>query len=297
MNVIAGLITSTIAGATPILLASLGGALTFYAGVFNIAMEGMMLMAAFCAVWASFTFGSWLAGVAAALLGATVLAVVFIVFAVWLGSDEFVTGIALNLFTLGLTTFLLRQSFGVRGVFSSPGIDPLPRVDIPFLKALPTIGELLSGHSLIVYLAALAVPAVAWLLFATRFGLRLRAAGYNAASLDACGVSTQRVRIYALLLCGVLCGLAGAFLSLGYVTLFAENMSAGRGWIALAAIILVSGRPWGLALVSLIFGFTDGLGLLLQNTVIPPQFTAMTPYLATLVALYFYARRRKERYG
>ena len=106
----------------------------------------------------------------------------------------------------------------------------------------------------------------------------------------------NRLRIYALLLCGVLCGLAGAFLSLGYVTLFSENMSAGRGWISLAAIILVGGNPWGLAIISLIFGFADVLGLLLQSYQVPAQFTAMLPYLATLVALYFYARRhRKDR--
>jgi simple sugar transport system permease protein len=99
------------------------------------------------------------------------------------------------------------------------------------------------------------------------------------------------MRVYALLICGVLCGLAGAFLSLGYVTLFSENMTAGRGWISLAAIILVGGTPWGVAWIALLFGLADVAGLLLQSYQIPAQFTAMTPYLATLVALYFYARR------
>jgi general nucleoside transport system permease protein len=147
----------------------------------------------------------------------------------------------------------------------------------------------------VVWLALVATLLLAYIVFGTRFGLRLRAAGYNAACLDSSGVPTARVRIYALLICGVLCGLAGAFLSLGYVVLFAENMSAGRGWISLAAVILVAGNPWGVALISLLFGFSDGLGLLLQTSNVPAQFTAMVPYAATLVALFFYARRVLKR--
>ncbi|HZW05041.1 MAG TPA: ABC transporter permease, partial [Anaerolineaceae bacterium] len=121
------------------------------------------------------------------------------------------------------------------------------------------------------------------------------AAGYNAPSLESSGVSPARMQLYSLLICGVLCGLAGAFLSLGYVTLFSENMSAGRGWISLAAIILVNGHPVGIALISLLFGFTDGLGLLLQGFRVPAQFTAMVPYVATLIALYFYSVRARKR--
>ena len=296
MNIITGLINGAISGATPILLAALGGSFTFYAGVFNIAMEGMMLVAAFCAVWGSFTFGSWMAGVLLAIAGSLALALIFIFFAVVLDTDEFVTGIALNLFALGATTYLLRQSFGVKGVYAGPGIEPIPTLNFPLIEQIPLIGPILSGQNLMVYVAVLATFVCAFLVFRTRFGLRLRAAGYNAASLDSSGVPANRLRIYALLLCGVLCGLAGAFLSLGYVTLFSENMSAGRGWISLAAIILVGGNPWGLAIISLIFGLADVLGLLLQSYQVPAQFTAMLPYLATLVALYFYARRhRKDR--
>ena len=296
MNIFTGLINGAIAGATPILLAALGGSYTFYAGVFNIAMEGMLLMAAFCAVWGSFTFGSWVAGVLLAIMGSLALALIFIFFAVVLDTDEFVTGIALNLFTLGATTYLLRQSFGVKGVYAGPGIDPIPTITLPLIEQIPVIGPILSGQNLMVYVAVAATIVSASLVFRTRFGLRLRAAGYNAASLDASGVPSSRLRVYALLLCGVLCGLGGAFLSLGYVNLFSENMSAGRGWISLAAIILVNGNPWGVAIIALLFGFADVLGLLLQSYQIPSQFTAMTPYLATLVALYFYARRQRKEH-
>jgi simple sugar transport system permease protein len=297
MNILVGLITGMISGATPILLAALGGALTFYAGVFNIAMEGMMLMAAFFAVLGSFYFHSWLVGILFAILGSLALAAIFIFFSVTLKTDEFVTGIALNLFALGTTTYLLRQIFKVKGVFTSKSLVSVPNIRIPYLDTIPFVGPILSGRNLIVYLAALATILCSYLVFRTRYGLRLRAAGYNAASLDSSGVLASRIRAQALLACAVLCGLGGAYLSLGYVTLFAENMTAGRGWISLAAVILVEGHPVGIAAISLIFGFFDGLGLFLQGYSVAPQFTAMVPYIATLAALYVYARRGRGRKG
>jgi ABC-type uncharacterized transport system permease subunit len=295
MNVFTGLINGMISGATPILLAALGGAFTFYAGVFNIAMEGMMLTGAFFAVLGSYYFDSWLMGVLLAIVGSLVLALIFIVFAVVLDTDEFVTGIALNLFAVGATTYMLRQIFKVKGVFANPGIQAMPAIKIPWIENIPVIGSILSGQNVMVYVAIAATLLSFYLVFKTRFGLRLRAAGYNPACLDSSGVPSNRLRVSSLLVCGVLCGLAGAFLSLGYVTLFSENMSAGRGWISLAAIILVSGHPLGVALISLVFGFSDGLGLLLQGYQVPAQFTSMVPYVATLIALFFYARREIKR--
>jgi simple sugar transport system permease protein len=295
MRAIIGLVTGTLSGATPILLAALGGAFTFYAGVFNIAMEGMLLMGAFCAVLGSYFFQSWVAGLICAVLGSMTLALIFILFAVVLKTDEFVTGIALNLLAAGATTYLLRQLFGVRGAFADAGIQAIPRLEIPLLDRVPVLGEIISGQNLIVYLAALAVAACGYVIFRTPFGLRLRAAGYNVASLESSGVRPARVRVAALLICGGLCGLGGAFLSLGYVRLFAEGMSAGRGWIALAAVILVNGQPWGLALIALLFGLADGLGLFLQGYAVPAQFTGMVPYAATLLALFVYAQRKRRR--
>lgn len=293
MRLLIGLLNGTLSAATPILLAALGGAFTYYAGMFNIAMEGMMLVAAFSAALGSYFSGSWWVGVLCGVLGSTLMALIFIAFAIGLKTDEFVTGIALNLFAVGATTYLLRQIFDVKGSLASPRIQAIPAIEIPILNSIPFLGEILSGQNLMVYVAALAVLACGYLVFRTPFGLRLRAAGYNAPALDASGVPTWKVRVAALLLCGVLCGLAGSFLSLGYVRLFAENMSAGRGWISLAAIILVSGHPVGIALVSVLFGFSSGLDLFLQSYNIPAQFTGMVPYLATLIALYFYARRTK----
>ena len=294
MNIITGLINGMISGATPILLAALGGTFTFYAGIFNIAMEGMMLTGAFFAVLGSYYFDSWLMGIVCAIIGSLLMALIFILFAVTLKTDEFVTGIALNLFALGATTYMMRQIFNVKGAFSNPGIVPIPRIHIPLLEKIPILGNILSGQNLIIYITVLVVILSAFIIFKTRFGLRLRAAGYNAPSLDSSGVSSAKIRIWSLIICGILCGLAGAFLSLGYVTLFSENMSAGRGWISLAAVILVNGNPWGIALISLLFGFTDGLGLLLQQYM-PSQFTSMVPYIATLIALYFYSIQARKR--
>lgn len=294
MNVLIGLINGMIVSATPILLSALGGSLTYYAGIFNIAMEGMMLNGAFFAVIGSYYFHSWIMGILFAIVGAILMALVFILFSVVLKMDEFITGIGLNLFALGLTTYLLQQVFHVRGMFSNPEIVPVPALTIPLIKDIPILGSILSGHNLLVYLTIIAVIAVRYLVFKTRFGLRLRAAGYNRTCLDTSGVSANRIRIWSLILCAVLCGLAGAFLSLGVVTGFTKNMSAGKGWISLAAVILVSGNPTGVALISLLFGFTDGLGLFLQKS-LPSQFTSMVPYVATLVALFIYSVRLKKK--
>jgi len=294
MNIMIGLINGMIAAATPILLAALGGTLTYYAGIFNIAMEGMMLSGAFFAVLGSYFFHSWIVGILFGVLGAILIALVFIFFSIFLKVDEFVTGVGLNLFAVGLTTYLLRQIFNVKGAFTDPGIVPIPKIQIPMIQNIPVLGKILSGQNLIVYIALIAVIFITWLVFKTRFGLRLRAAGYNSTCLDTSGVSSNLIRFHSLMLCGILCGFAGSFLSLGYVTLFTENMSAGRGWISLAAVILVSGNPLGIALVSLLFGFADGLGLFLQQS-LPSQFTSMVPYVATLIALFIYSIRKKKK--
>ncbi len=294
MNIFVGLVNGSFAAAAPILLAALGGTLTFYAGVFNIAMEGMMLGGAFFAVLGSYYFQSWGMGILFAILGAVVMALIFILFAIVLKMDEFVTGIGLNLFAVGATTYLLRKIFAVKGAFANPQIVGIPAVNIPLIEDIPVLGKILSGQNLVIYLTVILTVIILHITFKTRFGLRMRASGFNTPCLDSSGVSSNRIKIIALLVCGVLCGLAGAYLSLGYVTLFSENMTAGRGWISLAAVILVNGHPMGIAMISLLFGFADGMGLFLQRSM-PPQFTDMVPYVATLVALFVYSIRKKKQ--
>lgn len=295
MDLLIELLRSTILAATPVLLASLGGTYTFYSNVFNIAMEGMMLIGAFMAVLGSYFSGSWEIGLLAGISGGLLAALIFIVFAVYLKTDEFVTGIAINMLALGGTTYLLRQIFEVKGAFMSSDIIPIPTWHLPLLGEIPFLGKLISGYPFIVYLALLLAVLVEIHIFKTRFGLRLRATGEDFHTVDAVGVNSNNIKSISILLSGLLCGLGGVFLSLGYVNLFAENMSNGRGWIALAVIILTRGKPLGLLLMSLVFGFFEGLGLTLQGTAIPSQFTQMVPYLATLVALYFYSREKKKK--
>ncbi len=288
------MLRSSVLAATPVLLAGLGGTYTYYANVFNIAMEGMILIGAFTAVAGSYLAGSWVVGMLAGMAGGLAAALVFAVFAVYLKTDEFVTGTAINMLALGGTTYALRQMFRVKGAFMSPRIQAIPRIRVPLIGELPGIGTILSGHPFLVYVTLALAILIEWHIFRTRYGLRLRAAGEDPRAVDSVGVNSDRIRARAILISGALCGLAGVYLSLGYVTLFAENMSNGRGWIALAVIILTRGRPLGLLTMSLVFGFFDGLGLSLQSTRIPPQFTQMVPYIATIAALYLYSREKKR---
>lgn len=292
-----GLISGSLSSTAPILLAALGGMYTYYAGIFNIALEAMMLAGAFGAVVAAHGTQSWLWGIAGAIAASSVLALIFAVFVLALRTDEFVTGIALNLATVGATTFLLRRIYKKAGAFSGTAERPIPavpRVRLPLLSDVPMIRSVAAGHTIIEWMIPALVVGSAVLVFRTRFGLRLRAAGWNAACLEASGVSTIRLRSQALFLCSVLCGLAGAFLSIGYLQLFGENMSNGRGWISLAAIVLVSGSPFGITVLCLVFGLAASIGLKTQGIGVAPQFTEMLPYLATLVALFMYSQKRRR---
>jgi general nucleoside transport system permease protein len=292
---ITGLLPGTVSGMTPVLLAALGGALTWYAGIFNIAMEGMLLTGALGAVIAADGTGSWVAGLIGGVAGAMVLSVIYVVFVVIVGADEFVTGIALNLAALGGTTFLLRKLYDV-GSYNPSDLPQVPSIDVPLLREIPLIGSLFRGDlNLLDVMALVATAVVAIAVTRTRFGLRLRAAGSSAQSLDASGVSTGLVRILAVVWCGILCGLGGAWLSIGFGRGFGENMSNGKGWIALVAVILAKGRAWTIAAAAAVFGFADALGLFAQGYSVPSQLSSMFPYLATLVALFIAARRTRLR--
>jgi simple sugar transport system permease protein len=289
------LLNSTFRFATPILLAALGGLICERVGIFNIALEGLMLTGAFAAVVGSYYAGSAVGGVLTAILAGVVLAAIFGGFVITLRGDMIVLGIAINLLAAGLTVFLLRTIFGVKGAFQDPSIQGLGKIDIPSLAALPVLGPLLSGHSWVIYLSLLLVAGMQLLLFHHVLGLRIRGAGEHPEAAASLGVNVTALQYMAVLFSGALCGLAGAQLSLGNVTLFVENMSAGRGWIAVVAVMFGRAHPLGVLAASLLFGLADSIGFRLQGLQMPSQFTAMVPYVVTLVSLFIIEAQRRRR--
>lgn len=290
----ATLLNSTFRFITPILLAALGGLICERVGVFNIALEGLMLTGAFFAVVGSYYAGSAFVGVLTAMAAGGVLALIFAFLAVTMRGNMIVLGIALNLLAAGGTVFLLSTFFGVKGAFQDPQVRGLNKITIPGINDLPVLGPMLSGHSWIVYGSWALVAIVYVLLFHHRLGLRLRGIGEQPEAAATLGINVAATRYAAIIISGLLCGLAGAQLSLGQVTLFVENMSAGRGWIAVVAVMLGQAHPLGVFLASILFGLADSVGFRLQGLGLPAQFTGMVPYVVTLIALFVTQARRRQ---
>ncbi|SHE57136.1 nucleoside ABC transporter membrane protein [Tissierella praeacuta DSM 18095] len=289
------LIQHTIRTATPLILAALGGLLTQQAGILNIGMEGMILLGAFFGVVGSYFFGSSFMGVLLAAFIGLLIGLLFALFVIDLKSDEFVIGIAINIFAGGLTVFLLRSIFGVKGAFSSPDIVPLPRLNFPMLNKISFLNTIFNNHTVFIYISWILVVLTYIYLYKTPQGIWLRASGEYPDALETAGISPRKMKYISSIACGILCGLAGAHLSLGYLTLFTENMSANRGFIALAAIIFGKANPVGTFFAALLFGFFDALGIRLQVVGIPSQFTQMIPYIATIFALIIVTKRQMAK--
>ena len=294
-----GLFQNTLRTATPVILAAMGGLMTEHAGIMNIGMDGMILIGAFVAVAFSFTMSSAAMGVIAAVLVGIAIGLFFALFVVKLRSDEFIIGMALNTFAGGLTVYLLRAIFGVRGTFSDAGIEALPVVHIDFLDNIPVLGPLLNDNSIFVYLTWVLVFLTWLFLYRTPYGFWMRAAGEHPESLETAGINPQKMKFLASILCGVFCGFAGAHLSLGYLTMFTEGMSSSRGFIAFACVIFGMANPPKVFLAALLFGFLDALGLRLQSVGVPSDLTATVPYIATVLMLVYVVvssdRRKRKR--
>ena len=296
----AKLLSAMIRMATPITLAALGGLMTSQAGILNIALEGTMLLAAFSAVVGSFWFQSAWMGVLFAIVAGFSLSLLFSLCVIQLKADEFVIGIALNILVGGLTGaggltgYLSQVIFHTKGSITSDRIHGLPTLALPGLDRVPVLGEIVNRHSLFIYLSWLLVAGGTYFLYYTKWGMWMRAAGEHPEALETAGVSVNKIRYLSSPLCGICCALAGAHLSLGYLTMYAPNMSAGRGWIAIAASILGNQHPVGVFGASLIFGLADGLGMRLQGGGVPSQFALMIPYLATIGVLFIVARRQRR---
>jgi simple sugar transport system permease protein len=283
----AGVLASTLRFATPLAFAAIGGIFSERSGVVNIGLEGMMLTGAFFGIWGAVWSGSWLVGLLMAMLFGGLLALIHAFFSIHLRADQIVSGFAVNFLALGLTGYLFSSIYpgGIEGEVSR-----VPNVNLDFLGSIPAIGDFLEGvfgHlNLLVWVMFGVVIAAFVILFKTPIGLRIRAVGEHPKAADTVGISVYGVRYVAVVSSGVLAALGGAFLSIGFVGSFAENMTSGRGFIALAAVIFGKWRPqWAFA-ACLLFGFGFALAIPLQREAgISENLISTLPYVLTLVAL------------
>ncbi len=273
--------------ATPLLLAALGGILSERAGVFAVGLEGMMLAGAFAATIGAWLSGSAALGVALALLGGAAIGLTVAIVAVRGRADNMVTGLAANILALGLTSYLLRVIAGGSGRPVAIHLTPLPPWPIPGLVEIPVLGPLLFDHPPLTYLAVLGCVALTLLLGRTQVGLTLRATGENPEAVFASGADPLRVRMLAVVACGAIAGLGGAVLSLQQVGTFTDGMTGGRGYLALASLIVGRWTPWGAAAACLVFGAAEAFELRLQTFGVPVSsyIVQMAPYLIALAVL------------
>jgi len=281
----ANLWQATLAAAVLLLLPALGGVISERSGVVNIAMEGMMLTGAFFAVVADLAWhNAWLATGVAVLAGA-LMATIHAVVSIQFRADQIVSGIAINIFAAGLTVFLANRIYGLQDVGHVGPTEGLPYIDIPGLDHIPFFGKVLFQQNVVVYVALVLLVLVHVVLFRTRLGLRIRAVGEHPQAADTAGINVYRIRYSAVITSGLLSGLAGAFLAIGISNTFVPNMTDGRGYIALAAMIFGKWTPFGAFIACLIFGL--GQAIYDNNSIIhvSPYLLSTLPYILTLVVL------------
>lgn len=273
--------------ATPLLFAVLGGVISERAGILNMALEGQILMGSFFAYLGAYLSGNVWVGLVTAMLGGVFIAAIHGFMSIKVKVNQVVSAVGLNMLALGITSTLFRFMFGLESQMPmSPGIK---NINIPGLSQLPFIGPVLFGQNPLFYLSIVLLLVVYYFMYHTSRGLELRAAGENPKALDVAGVNVVKIRWIAVLVCGAFCGLAGACLTITGLNTFYDNISAGRGFIAYAAIVFGKWSPVGATLAALLFGAGDALQLRLQalSFNIPYYFYLMLPYLITFIALLF----------
>lgn len=288
MDMAQAILLTVITAATPLVIASLGELVAERSGVLNLGVEGMMIMGAVCAFAAAHMSGSPYLGIIAGIAGGTVFSLLFGFLTLTLVTNQVATGLALTILGLGLSGMLGESFVGLPGVKLQP-------IVFPFLSDIPFIGPLLFRQDLIFYMSIALVVGISWFLFKSRTGLKLRAIGDSHASAHALGINVIATRYLAIMFGGACAGLAGAQLSLVYTPQWVENMSAGRGWIALALVVFASWRPWRVLAGGYLFGAVTigqlhaqafGLG-------IPSQLLSAMPYAATIIVLVLISYNRR----
>ena len=282
----------------PILLVALCAGVCSKVKVFNIALEGTLLTSAFFAFLTQYFLRNILLSVLVAMGVAMLLTFIMSFFIVKLNGQPMIVGMAINTFSLGFTTFMLSMIFDTKGTVMITGENAgLPKIALPVIKDIPVLSTMFTNLTAIDYAAFLLAIVMYIIMYKTVIGFRLRAIGINQSAASSLGINVARNQIIATTLSGAMIGLAGCLLSLGSVTLFIQNISSARGYVALAANNLCQGHPIGALLSSLLFGFTQALARVLQNTAIKQQLLECIPYIATIAAMAVYnaiARRRAK---
>lgn len=278
--------------ATPILWAALGASICEKSGVVNLGLEGIMLIAALFGVIGSAFGGGLFWGIAAGVLSAIVVSVIFAYFHLVLKANSVLCGTAINTIAAGLTVFVLQLLTGEKGSSSSLNSFQFPTLNIPIVENIPVLGRILSGHNILTYMGLLMVFFIHLFFYRTPIGLRIRAVGETPKAAESVGINVVRIRLLAILLCGIMAGFGGMYLSMGYLPMFTRDMVAGRGFIALAANAMGQSTPVGVLVSSLLFSFFDGLSNILQMLRIPAEFIQMLPYAATILFLTLYSIKK-----
>ena len=280
---------------TPLLFAAIGVSISNLAGVINISMEGTMLISAFVGVIVSAFTGSLMLALLAGVAAGMVMGAILSYFHLRLKADIILAAIALNIFASGITVFLLFITTGDKGQSSSLKSLLFPEVHIPLIKSIPVLGTIISGHNVMTYGAILAIVLFYIITFKTPLGLRIRAVGQNPNAAESVGINVNRTRMWALMLSGFFGSFGGLYLSMGYVSWFARDFTAGRGWIAIAAATLGGYMPLGTFLASLLFGAVNALAIYLASLQIPSELITLIPYLVTVIALTIYSAQALKK--
>lgn len=283
---------------TPVLLAALGGLINRVGGIVNIGLDSMMLAGALFGLIVASMTGSWPVALLAAAAAGGVVGLAMSLAVTRLQANEIIVGLGFLVAVAGLVRFFLSSAYGSSGTLSLPDVARLPRIDIPLVADIPVLGAILSGHDPLTWAAWAMVPVTVWFLARTRLGLRLRAVGAAPQAARALGLNPLMLRDLSTVYAGIMSGLAGASLSIGVVGIFNEGITAGRGFIALAAFYFGRNRPWATAACALLFGFFDAFQIRMQGRGVPAELVQTLPYLMVIVVLTAVAlagRRAKAR--
>lgn len=290
-------IFTTIRVMTPVLFAALACMVYGKGGIDAIATEGIMLISALGGVLGSYFFHSALGGVLSAIFVGIMISMLFGYITLSLQSEPILAGIAINTFAGGITIFVIYLLTGSKGSTQSLNNKVVPNIDLPFIKDIPVIGEIISGHNILTYLSMILVVLLAIFIYKTPTGLRIRTVGENEEAARSVGLSVRKYKYITLTIAGTMAGLGGAFMSLAYVSFFSRDMIAGRGFIGMAAESMGRGTPVGVLVSSILFGMADSLAIRLQLLNVPPQLIQLLPYLITIIAIaiYSYLEMNKKR--